>query len=131
MIFGSIRRIDLDPSQLSAPEKLRLALRQASSHILRGGRADMTAADEAGEGMSDRTLMDADRAEALPAGGSMRVVLVTGMSGAGRSSELRVLEDEGYEAIDNLQPSLLSGVVTEVGLSRAIAVGLDHHHPAL
>src|SRR3546814_6164565 len=76
MIFGSIRRIDLDPSQLSAPEKLRLALRQAASHILRGGRADMTAADEAGEGMSDRTLMDADRAEALPAGGSTRVVLV-------------------------------------------------------
>src|SRR3546814_8748930 len=105
MIFGSIRRIDLDPSQLSAPEKLRLALRQAASHILRGGRADMTAADEAGEGMSDRTLMDADRAEALPAGGSTRVVLVTGMSGAGRSSALRVLEDEGYEAIDNLPRS--------------------------
>src|SRR3546814_1830616 len=85
----------------------------------------MTAADEAGEGMSDRTLMDADRAEALPAGGSTRVVLVTGMSGAGRSSALRVLEDEGYEAIDNLPLSLLSGVVNEVGLQRPIAVGVD------
>src|SRR3546814_286537 len=121
----AIRRIDLDPAQLSAPEKLRLALRQAASHILRGGLADMTAADEAGEGMSDRTLMDADRAEALPAGGSTRVVLVTGMSGAGRSSALRVLEDEGYEAIDNLPLSLLSGVVNEVGLQRPIAVGVD------
>src|SRR3546814_8357510 len=85
----------------------------------------MTAAGEAGEGMSDITLMDAGRAEALPAGGSTRVVLVTGMSGAGRSSALRVLEDEGYEAIDNLPLSLLSGVVNEVGLQRPIAVGVD------
>src|SRR3546814_19807151 len=88
----------------------------------------MTAADEAGEGMSDRTLMEADRAEALPAGGSTRVVLVTGMSGAGRSSALRVLEDEGYEAIDNLPLSLLSGVVNEVGLHRPIAGGVDNRH---
>src|SRR3546814_11475589 len=84
----------------------------------------MTAAGEAGEGMSDITLMDAGRAEALPAGGSTRVVLVTGMSGAGRSSALRVLEDEGYEAIDNLPLSLLSGVVNEIGLQRPIAVGV-------
>src|SRR3546814_11027455 len=47
------------------------------------------------------------------------------MSGAGRSSALRVLEDEGYEAIDNLPLSLLSGVVNEVGLQRPIAVGVD------
>src|SRR3546814_12703124 len=105
MIFGSIRRIDLDPSQLSAPEKLRLALRQAASHILRGGRADMTAADEAGAGMSDRTLMDADRAEALPAGGSTRVVLVTGMSGAGRSSAMRCLEDERPSVVEGKRGS--------------------------
>ena len=30
------------------------------------------------------------------------VVLVTGMSGAGKSTALKVLEDLGYEAIDNL-----------------------------
>src|SRR3546814_17735359 len=47
------------------------------------------------------------------------------MSGAVRSSALRVLEDEGYEAIDNLPLSLLSGVVNEVGLQRPIAVGVD------
>ena len=38
---------------------------------------------------------------------AQRVVLVTGMSGAGRSSGLRILEDLGYEAIDNLPTSLL------------------------
>ncbi|MCG8434446.1 MAG: RNase adaptor protein RapZ, partial [Gammaproteobacteria bacterium] len=30
------------------------------------------------------------------------VVLVTGMSGAGRSTALKILEDLGYEAVDNL-----------------------------
>ncbi len=38
---------------------------------------------------------------------AQRVVLVTGMSGAGRSSGLRILEDLGYEAIHNLPTSLL------------------------
>lgn len=31
-----------------------------------------------------------------------RLVFVTGPSGAGRSSAIRVLEDLGYEAIDNM-----------------------------
>ena len=39
-----------------------------------------------------------------------RVVLVTGMSGAGRSSTLKALEDLGYEAVDNLPISLLSRI---------------------
>ena len=38
---------------------------------------------------------------------AQRVVLVTGMSGAGRSSGLHILEDLGYEAIHNLPTSLL------------------------
>ena len=38
---------------------------------------------------------------------SQRVVLITGLSGAGRSAGLRILEDLGYEAIDNLPISLL------------------------
>jgi len=38
-----------------------------------------------------------------------RIVFVTGMSGAGKSSTLKVLEDLGYEAIDNLPVSLLAG----------------------
>ncbi|MGC2522634.1 MAG: RNase adapter RapZ, partial [Stellaceae bacterium] len=31
-----------------------------------------------------------------------RVLLVTGMSGAGRSTTLKILEDIGYESFDNL-----------------------------
>lgn len=36
-----------------------------------------------------------------------RVLLVSGMSGAGKSSALKILEDLGYEAVDNLPLSLL------------------------
>jgi UPF0042 nucleotide-binding protein len=40
-----------------------------------------------------------------------RVVLVTGMSGAGRTATLKALEDLGYEAVDNLPLSLLNRLV--------------------
>ncbi|MEX0945961.1 MAG: RNase adapter RapZ, partial [Acidimicrobiia bacterium] len=38
------------------------------------------------------------------------VLVVTGMSGAGRSSAAKVLEDLGYTVIDNLPPQLLAQV---------------------
>ncbi|MBD3665942.1 RNase adapter RapZ [Sulfitobacter aestuariivivens] len=57
--------------------------------------------------------------------GKRRLVLVTGPSGAGRSSALNVLEDAGFEAIDNLPlrmlPALLKGQTTE----RSVALGID------
>ena len=34
--------------------------------------------------------------------GGARVLVVTGLSGAGRSTALKILEDMGYEAFDNL-----------------------------
>lgn len=125
----ALRRIDLDPTQVSAPEKLRLALREAAARIMRADSPPPTA----GAPMSDDTLSEAQRAraadvptEAAPTESERtRLVLVTGLSGAGRSSALRVLEDEGYEAIDNLPLSLLPAVVHEVGLQRPIAVGVD------
>tara|TARA_B100000029_G_scaffold12371_1_gene13091 strand:- start:688 stop:1677 length:990 start_codon:yes stop_codon:yes gene_type:complete len=59
------------------------------------------------------------------------VVLVTGMSGAGKSTALKVLEDLGYEAIDNLPLYLLSRLLApkDDGLSAArldaVAVDVD------
>ena len=53
------------------------------------------------------------------------VVLVTGMSGAGRTTALKMLEDLGYEAMDNLPLSLLARAVAEGDLGRALAVGAD------
>lgn len=52
-----------------------------------------------------------------------RVVLVTGMSGAGRSSALKTLEDLGYEAVDNLPISLLSRIIRPPAPSKADARG--------
>lgn len=55
-----------------------------------------------------------------------RLILVTGMSGAGRSSALKVLEDLGYEAVDNM-PLMLLGLLagSEAGQHRDLAVGVD------
>ncbi len=59
------------------------------------------------------------------------VVLVTGLSGAGRSSALKCLEDLGYEAIDNVPLSLLPNLLQPVpnhpeeGPTRALAVCVD------
>jgi len=43
------------------------------------------------------------------------LVLVTGMSGAGKSTALKILEDLGFEAIDNLPLSMLSDLVRARG----------------
>ena len=43
------------------------------------------------------------------------VVLVTGMSGAGRSTAARALEDQGWFVIDNLLPALIPETVQQLG----------------
>jgi UPF0042 nucleotide-binding protein len=66
-------------------------------------------------------------AEPAPTDGParQRVVLVTGLSGAGRSTTLKALEDVGYEAIDNLPVHLIPAIVHEGGLDAPVAVGID------
>lgn len=57
----------------------------------------------------------------------MRIVLITGISGSGKSVALNVLEDTGHYCVDNLPPALLSHLVTtlmEEGL-QALAVAVD------
>jgi RNase adapter protein RapZ len=54
------------------------------------------------------------------------VILVTGLSGAGRSSGLKALEDIGYEAVDNLPIALLASLLAEAaGERRPLAIGID------
>ncbi len=59
----------------------------------------------------------------------MRFVVVTGMSGAGRSSVMRILEDDGYFCVDNLPVSLLPTFIqlTEDSSEQIerVALGLD------
>ncbi|MBU2941379.1 RNase adapter RapZ [Shimia thalassica] len=54
-----------------------------------------------------------------------RLVLVTGPSGAGRSTAIKALEDAGYETIDNLPLGLLESLMTVPRLSRPLALGVD------
>ena len=52
-------------------------------------------------------------------------VFVTGPSGAGRTTAIRVLEDLGYEGIDNIPLSLVPRLIEGPPLGRPIALGLD------
>lgn len=54
-----------------------------------------------------------------------RLVLVTGPSGAGRSTAINVLEDLGFETIDNLPLGLVERLFSGPRLSRPLALGLD------
>ncbi|MGJ8595328.1 RNase adapter RapZ [Sulfitobacter sp.] len=54
-----------------------------------------------------------------------RIVFVTGPSGAGRSSALNVMEDAGFEVIDNLPMRLLPMLFDEPDQTRPLALGID------
>jgi UPF0042 nucleotide-binding protein len=73
-------------------------------------------------------MTEGGRDESGPAGiaAPARVLLVTGISGAGRSTALKTLEDMGYEAFDNLPLSLVPALIESAAAdARAIAVGAD------
>lgn len=62
----------------------------------------------------------------------VQLVLVTGMSGAGKTSVLKAFEDINYEAVDNVPLSLLGSLVMSAqpafqgaGFDRPLAVGVD------
>ncbi|WP_292038392.1 RNase adapter RapZ [Massilia sp. UBA6681] len=57
----------------------------------------------------------------------MHIVLITGISGSGKSVALNVMEDAGYYCVDNLPPALLPALVyavSEKGTEK-IAVAVD------
>ncbi len=64
-------------------------------------------------------MQDAGKADAR------RIVLVTGPSGAGWSSAIRVLEDLGFEVIDNMPLRLLDPLLDAPAPERPLALGID------
>lgn len=55
-----------------------------------------------------------------------RILLVTGLSGAGKSTALDVLEDLGWETIDNFPVRLLRGLISNPDQQRGpLAIGFD------
>ena len=60
--------------------------------------------------------------------GGPQIVVVTGLSGAGRSTALRVLEDAGFFCVDNLPPGLapaLLALVSSEGKLERVGLGID------
>lgn len=59
----------------------------------------------------------------------MNVLIVTGMSGAGKTRALQILEDMGYYCMDNISPKMLlqmaHGEMQEQGFSKRLAVNMD------
>lgn len=53
-----------------------------------------------------------------------KLIVVTGPSGAGRSTAINILEDLGFEAVDNVPLSLVLRL-TDGSLSRPLAIGID------
>jgi UPF0042 nucleotide-binding protein len=67
--------------------------------------------------------------------GELRLIIVSGLSGSGKSVALHVLEDLGYYCIDNLPAGLLIAAVDEVRRSsgesaKLLAVGVDARNHA-
>lgn len=123
----SLRCLALDPFEASALAKLRLAAGHEADAIMAATRLA-----EAGRDGTQRnhewTMPDEVKAAKGGGGAAMsearRVVLVTGLSGAGRSLALDILEDLGYEAIDNLPLELMAATVGNP-TGRPIALGVD------
>ncbi len=59
----------------------------------------------------------------------MRFVIVTGMSGAGKRTALKMLEDAGFYCVDNLPVSLIEKCVELITMPMSeitkVALGLD------
>lgn len=59
----------------------------------------------------------------------MRLIIVTGMSGAGKSTAIKILEDVGFYCIDNLPPSLIPNFaelcVGQQEKFNKVALGID------
>ena len=63
----------------------------------------------------------------------MRFIVVSGLSGSGKSSALNLLEDEGFVCIDNLPITLLPGLIEQTLVQKThhsgLAVGIDARNP--
>ena len=60
----------------------------------------------------------------------MRLIIVSGLSGSGKSVALHILEDLGYYCVDNMPAALLKSVIEEVTSDgdeseQLLAVGVD------
>ena len=53
---------------------------------------------------------------------AQKVLIVTGLSGAGMTTSLKILEDMGYETVDGVPITLFSQLI---GRQAPLAIGID------
>lgn len=95
----------------------------------------MSSLTSAGRGATPKTAASSDPIDQSARQNRRRVLLISGLAGAGRTTALRALEDLGYEAVDNLpldlMPHLVGGLAAEAERVRPmpteqpIAIGID------
>lgn len=79
-----------------------------------------------GESATHATEETSTASPLAPAQPRQRILLVTGMSGAGKTTALQVLEDLGWETIDNFPVRLLSRLLADDGeQAGSLAIGFD------
>ncbi len=55
----------------------------------------------------------------------MQIVLISGLAGAGKSTALKILEDNGYYCVDNLPPSMITSLIETHPSIEKIAIVVD------
>ena len=77
--------------------------------------------------MSERPdTISAEHADRVP-----DIVIITGMSGSGRTQAMHVFEDMGYFCIDNLPPSLIMQLAEIIGINTGVgAPSVRYERPA-
>ena len=116
----NLPRITVSPFEHNAPAKLRLAVSGMSQVDMQQDGDVMNKLTDARASKSNDSTEPGDENE------RKRVLVVTGMSGAGKTAALKSLEDLGFEAVDNLPLSLLASLVQpSIASSRPLSIGVD------
>ena len=124
-----VRNCALSAFEASAPIKLQMALNAVTGDAempRQAGGSPVRTATGASPPSPVREKPDSGGPGdgAGSAGAARRLILVSGLSGAGRSTALNFLEDLGYESIDNLPLALLESSLA-LGGSGPLALGID------
>ncbi len=104
-------------------ERLILGSRDSADQRRRHDRLGPVQSRDRARPAWPQILTVTDAAQTLP-----RLLLVTGMSGAGKSTVLDALEDMGWDCVDNLPTALLKDFVhgeREARQQMPVAVGMD------
>lgn len=88
-------------------------------------KSPVTEADEIKVSAQTPEAPDGNRpTDQKPAGSPLRLVIVTGLAGSGRSTALRHLEDIGFETIDNLPLPYVAEMIPDPARP-GLAIGID------